>query len=1528
MSVTGFVGEFLSFLEQQEARLLSWGFYNVSFGISEIENLLEQEAPDSLLEAWQELQDEGWTIDRLVSEMESGNLLYRIALGEEVYRTRFAEGVRLLARLRQMFRPQDWATGPKLVSDIKLHLAPRRYPRRDQPAADCWKDLEEICWRRELQWAAFDALTMGKDSQPLNFSRFQRQAFKNILSRYRGRGSTGSVISAGTGAGKTKAFYIPAFLGVVAELPPRHSPQQSAFTKAIAIYPRNVLLADQLREALSEAAKLRPTLERFKLRQLTFGALLGTTAEERWFDPDDDGKYKAEQRDWKRVGNGFVVPLIKSPIDPSQDLVWRDEDRQRGLTALYRADGSAQEPDVPDGTLALTREQLKANPPDILFLSAEMLNREMGNPEWARTFGIGMRERAPRLLLLDEVHAYEGIHGAQVAWVLRRWRYWSGARDLHVVGLSATLKEAPKHLGLVTGIPAASIQEFTPANSDLTMEGMEYNLAIKGDPASGSSLLATSIQSAMLLTRLLTPRNLPPARRTGDEIRSSAFYGRKVFGFTDNLDGLNRWYSDMNDAESNKRLARFRLHPQQRQPAINLSAAVIRRMDEEGQIWELPRRLGYNLNQPLVVSRCSSQDPGANVGSDLIVASASLEVGFDDPEVGIVLHHKRPVSISSFIQRKGRAGRRVGTRPWTVVVLSDYGGDRWAFQNAERLFQPEIETIFLPISNPYVLRIQATYFLVDWLGHRIANGSPFNYLSRSQPGNAARRAIEILKDFINLGAEWRKFRNDFARAFGRPYGAGGRKFSDAELDAIFWQSPRPVLRHVVPTLLRKLEAGWRCANPQLSGQTEDRGANRPLPQFLPQATFAELGGSDVRLSFSDQAGKDDEYLNVSRALFEACPGRVSKRYATRVGEEGYWLAFSEQLLQRVGDSASPVSALFPDRLFLENTDGVATYQPQAIELRHRPNQVLDTSNASWNWQSRIQALTPGSRLAIFAGGPWSDVVSHCEVHLHRDQSGISVLRHARSCNYELRLQRGTSSRGRLTLASSDGDGAVVPEAVGFQLNVDGIALHLKREHLQNVVDDDASRRSRFRPDYFLDRVRASEVLRERMSIFLADWLWQTSLAMLAATALRQHCSLEEAQQRLTGLREQAARRVLDTIFQFQGIDQQGDPRLKDRILDQWRDPIVLGEMEALERALWASPDAGYREWGRRRYVASLAQAFRAAAVSRLNEVSEDDLMVDVVWTVEGDAEIYLTETSSGGLGQIEMIVHELKQSPEAFLEGLRHALSFCPRHFIAANLLAVLRQVNSATEQGGDLRSAFAQVRAAQGFQAQDEARRRLRATLEEIGLASSRAVVVALVTKLLRTGSSPRTDVILHLLNRAWRRREERLGISIDPRVFAYLCMQYPPVRRRLGQLFREVSGGEDPDDAQLYAVLQQFLLPGCEDSCPECLNQPHRYHDFGRPSRSLATDQLRFRIPEVAVNEHPDDWLDLVRQRLLSDSDLQVVVDSSRLAAVAREIQGLLAEELEAGFLLRPASISGVRREGADWKIHLQLKGVNYGA
>ncbi|MEH1926222.1 hypothetical protein [Nostoc sp.] len=95
-------------------------------------------------------------------------------------------------------------------------------------------------------------------------------------------------------------------------------------------------------------------------------------------------------------------------------------------------------------------------------------------------------------------------------------------------------------------------------------------------------------------------------------------------------------------------------------------------------------------------------------------------MGFNDPEVGGVIQHKASRDMASFLQRKGRAGRRRTMRPWTVVVLSDYGRDRIAYQSYDMLFNPILEKRSLPIANRYVIRIQAVFAFMDWVGRQLA----------------------------------------------------------------------------------------------------------------------------------------------------------------------------------------------------------------------------------------------------------------------------------------------------------------------------------------------------------------------------------------------------------------------------------------------------------------------------------------------------------------------------------------------------------------------------------------------------------------------------------------------------------------------------------------------------------------------------------------------------------------------------------------------------------------------------------------
>ena len=119
-----------------------------------------------------------------------------------------------------------------------------------------------------------------------------------------------------------------------------------------------------------------------------------------------------------------------------RDLIWPQADRDRNADRLRCVSCHL----TLDGDLALTRESLRARPPDLLFTTTEMLNRHASATGLGRLMG-WRAATPPRLVLLDEVHTYSGVHGAQVALLLRRWRH-SVRSPVTFAGLSATLRDA------------------------------------------------------------------------------------------------------------------------------------------------------------------------------------------------------------------------------------------------------------------------------------------------------------------------------------------------------------------------------------------------------------------------------------------------------------------------------------------------------------------------------------------------------------------------------------------------------------------------------------------------------------------------------------------------------------------------------------------------------------------------------------------------------------------------------------------------------------------------------------------------------------------------------------------------------------------------------------------------------------------------------------------------------------------------------------------------------------------------------
>ncbi len=129
------LGELLAKLERREAALLEWGFFEVAHTSDEIVDLFSNDPEWGF--AFQELAN--GSEELFIDDLAECCLLHRVSDDSpRTYRSRFAESLRLMARLKQRFKENDWSHAPELVSQVKLHLAPRRFPVRDQSVDQVW----------------------------------------------------------------------------------------------------------------------------------------------------------------------------------------------------------------------------------------------------------------------------------------------------------------------------------------------------------------------------------------------------------------------------------------------------------------------------------------------------------------------------------------------------------------------------------------------------------------------------------------------------------------------------------------------------------------------------------------------------------------------------------------------------------------------------------------------------------------------------------------------------------------------------------------------------------------------------------------------------------------------------------------------------------------------------------------------------------------------------------------------------------------------------------------------------------------------------------------------------------------------------------------------------------------------------------------------------------------------------------------------------------------------------------------------
>jgi hypothetical protein len=1447
----------LTTIELRESGLLAWGAVGAEWRHEELTQILAAHGDG----------------EELLARLLDLALLVKTPSGG--YRSRSAEIVRLLATLRQAFRSEAILQGRPLVLDYRLLQRPRRRPRRDIPVVH----LSGVV-AGKLGDAGRAALTT---LAPPMLSAFQEASTVGVLDALSSSDPCGIVVTAGTGSGKTLSFYMP----MIAWLCDQPVAKEKGVL-ALALYPRVELLKDQLRALTAYALKLAAS------PRIATPLSLAT-----WFGPTPESAYAIRQGwagEWRETSAGYVCPYLRCPSDDCEgDLVWPTAEIRAG-TELLRCVSCGLE--VPGTILRLTRESALANPARVMLSTTESLNRQLSSPANLRAFGISTRTL--RAVLLDEVHTYEGTTGAQNAYLFRRLQKALGRAPIWA-GLSATLANAGDFFARLVNLDPGSVTVIEPKPEDLEESGAEYLLALRHDPHGSTGTLSTTIQTAMLMSRGLDPMVYNPFN-PGPE--SDGIFGKRLFAFTDKLDSTNRLYWDLLDAEgwaypgtakrntSPLTLAHLRSDSQARLPVTQREPASTR--DSLGQSWWLADHLGHEIDGDVQkrVGRTSSQDSGVSGDAEIIVATASLEVGFDDDRVGAIIQHKAPHDVAQFLQRKGRAGRNAATRPWTVVVLSDWGRDREAWDAYDLLFDPVVPPRSLPLDNMYVLRIQAVYSLLDWLAAelQLTKGSswtesagpadllhPNNSSRRQESQRLQERMASVLTSLLRDGAE----RASLLRHLRSSLAVGRDSAADAILDKVLWEAPRPLLGVVVPTLRRRLMDAWVGERP-----TSDDASVRtrtPLRDFVPGNLFDELLVPDVEFHVPWARNETRiEHLPALRAIREFLPGNVSRHFGVWASNKRHWVAIPDKfdhtgatLIDVATMGGTPIDAV-------ETPEGsVRIFAPTSVTLASVPDSVSDASSTRAEWQFSGQPLGSGTRLPLVHGV--ENVFGSLRAHLHSQGGGARIVRFATTGRGTIWMN-GQSSEYRIRFVAAEGE-QTTPAGIGVEIHADAIQGQVQIpvfDHPVTPLERTEWMRERIVKHIGLPDVVSSfdrDSLADAVEVVATSWHWTAGLPTESDFA--------------SELRMAAMRLGLT------------GPSSTSSVAGLVANPQVTGELRACLLAVRNSDrDESWIDWLKLRFTLTAADMLLAALAASNSRVDPDDLLVDLDSAVPG--QFFISEQSPGGNGQIEALAADLIEHPQRLPVALANVMLPTDTELLDAELRSVVESDNS------NVRVAIEQLARSwdSGHEAVRLATEEMDDALGRAGIVVGRAAHVALSTRFAGPGTSPSfVDEIQSWLG-VRDNAEELSGFFASPRTHAALL-----AARAEADAHLHLSA---PSETQRSRAIANVLWP-------RGAGETGSFNPYAeRPAGSLDILRRYWREP-VAVFEFSvwtEESRGAVHDLLRREGELILRVGSTNRAQLRKAILDLQTTPVEVGPLWCYPELLGIHSLGPAGDVRMVLR------
>ena len=304
-----------------------------------------------------------------------------------------------------------------------------------------------------------------------------------------------------------------------------------------------------------------------------------------------------------------------------------------------------------DGDTAMADRNYIRDEGRVIFTNPDMLHITILPQEdkW-RTFLQNLR-----FVVVDELHAYNGLFGSHVAFIMRRLRRICAAVGNHhvkFVSCSATVANPEEHMKTIFGVDKIKLTDFDGSPSG-RKEFLCWNTPFKDpkDPTSGRA--DCMAESARLFCQLI-------------------LRGVRVIAF-----------------------CRVRKQCEALITAVRNEAANLQRLDLAARV--MGYRGGYSPQDRRKIEK--EMFEGKLMG---IIATTALELGVDIGSLDAVITVGFPYTIANLRQQSGRAGRR-NRDSLSVLVGDSFANDQHYMENPDEIFTKPNCELQVDLQNMLIL---------------------------------------------------------------------------------------------------------------------------------------------------------------------------------------------------------------------------------------------------------------------------------------------------------------------------------------------------------------------------------------------------------------------------------------------------------------------------------------------------------------------------------------------------------------------------------------------------------------------------------------------------------------------------------------------------------------------------------------------------------------------------------------------------------------------------------------------------------